>query len=239
MNNSPDPPTPLEKVVVSDISLNPSSKFNLSPIASSLISGLPSLLGGGLSALSSFFTNQRNYKRQMDMYYLNREYNSPKSQMQRFREAGLNPNLIYGQSNTSQPMAVGNAQAPNFDFVGSSAVSALNDFRLTDSNNVNRAIGYMNYGLSRVNLAYLSSEKKVLYNNLLNTLENLRLDGDIKTLEKDLKKLAYDNQLEISKSGLDANIDSRDKMVVNLIGNLLEFLGIIDSKETFFNNIFK
>lgn len=36
---------------------------------------------------------------------LQNEYNSPKAQMQRFAEAGLNPNLIYSRSNTASPVA--------------------------------------------------------------------------------------------------------------------------------------
>lgn len=37
-------------------------------------------------------------------------YNSPEMQMQRFKKAGLNPNLIYGQSNTASQLQ---APAPN------------------------------------------------------------------------------------------------------------------------------
>lgn len=36
------------------------------------------------------------------------EYNSPMAQMNRFKEAGLNPNLIYGQSNTAPAIATAN-----------------------------------------------------------------------------------------------------------------------------------
>lgn len=46
-------------------------------------------------------------ERQAALEDWNREnaYNSPAAQMQRYRDAGLNPNLIYGQSNTSGGMA--------------------------------------------------------------------------------------------------------------------------------------
>lgn len=46
----------------------------------------------------------------IDMWNRQNEYNSPQAQMQRFSEAGLNPNLIYGQGNsgnaTSAPVQV-------------------------------------------------------------------------------------------------------------------------------------
>lgn len=39
------------------------------------------------------------YQRQMEMWGIQNEYNSPAAQMQRFLDAGLNPHLIYGQGN--------------------------------------------------------------------------------------------------------------------------------------------
>lgn len=40
------------------------------------------------------------YQREMEMWRLQNLYNSPEAQMQRFKEAGLNPHLIYGQGNS-------------------------------------------------------------------------------------------------------------------------------------------
>ena len=45
--------------------------------------------------------NDLNYQRAIEAWNMENEYNSPKAQMQRYQEAGLNPNLIYGQSNES------------------------------------------------------------------------------------------------------------------------------------------
>lgn len=39
------------------------------------------------------------YQRQMEMWGIQNQYNSPAAQMQRFLDAGLNPHLIYGQGN--------------------------------------------------------------------------------------------------------------------------------------------
>lgn len=73
----------------------------------SFLSSVASSLGGFGNSLLQGFTNE--YFSRRDIKYkdgLNwqhwlaqNEYNSPAAQMQRFREAGLNPNLIYGQSN--------------------------------------------------------------------------------------------------------------------------------------------
>jgi len=85
------------------------------PIASllpSIITGGASLLGGVLNAGSQMGTNSSQLSYAKEMYDKQRadslsdwnmqnEYNSPKAQMARYKEAGLNPNLIYGQMSNS------------------------------------------------------------------------------------------------------------------------------------------
>lgn len=56
--------------------------------------------------------NQINLDNQWKMYEENKEYNTPEAQMERYREAGLNPNLIYGQSNTIPAMSISSQSAP-------------------------------------------------------------------------------------------------------------------------------
>ena len=46
------------------------------------------------------------------LWNMNNAYNTPKAQMQRFKEANLNPNLIYGQTNTATPISTATA---NYD----------------------------------------------------------------------------------------------------------------------------
>lgn len=70
--------------------------------------------------------NQQNIDQQWKMWNATNEYNHPAAQMARYNEAGLNPNLIYGQSNTTAPVNVGTSEAPqvsgymkkNFDVPG-------------------------------------------------------------------------------------------------------------------------
>jgi hypothetical protein len=70
---------------------------------------------GTLNALMGHFQNVKNRKFAREQYKQQRqdnladwatanEYNSPKAQMQRYRDAGLNPNLIYGQMQTATPI---------------------------------------------------------------------------------------------------------------------------------------
>lgn len=52
--------------------------------------------------------NERNYQRNVDFWQMQNDYNHPAAQMERLREAGLNPNLIYG----TPDIAGNNANAP-------------------------------------------------------------------------------------------------------------------------------
>jgi len=64
----------------------------------------------GINASAQLFGAKKQHKRNMELAQFQAdaneryqkemmEYNSPKSQMERFQEAGLNPHLIYGQGN--------------------------------------------------------------------------------------------------------------------------------------------
>lgn len=83
------------------------------------------LIGSALGAASQVATNNSQRKTNLEFYdrqrvdaladyNKNNQYNSPKEQMARFKEAGLNPHLIYGQTNTAQPVRSTDAKTPNY-----------------------------------------------------------------------------------------------------------------------------
>lgn len=84
------------------------------------ISSGAGLAGSILGPITQFFQNKQNRK-----YYLrdrdyNNWYNSPEQQMKRLKDAGLNPNLVYGSGNAittaSQPAKMDQpAPKPEFD----------------------------------------------------------------------------------------------------------------------------
>ena len=91
------------------------------------------MVNSGLNVLNNVLEkkyNKKIYEQQkadnLTQWNLQNDYNSPTSQMARLREAGLNPNLVYGNGATSQaqpvPMATqqsaGRQQAPPLDFGG-------------------------------------------------------------------------------------------------------------------------
>lgn len=56
--------------------------------------------------------NAQNIQNQWDMWNATNEYNTPANQMARFKAAGLNPHLIYGQSNSTNPVSIPSMGTP-------------------------------------------------------------------------------------------------------------------------------
>jgi len=89
---------------------------------------LSAIIGGGstlVNAASSLFTNSANKKNALEFYNRQRTdaladwnmqnlYNSPKAQMQRYKEAGLSPHLIYGQQTNSPAVRSSSADTPKY-----------------------------------------------------------------------------------------------------------------------------
>jgi len=77
------------------------------------------------NAGAQLLTNRAQKRTNLEMYDRQRadaladwnrqnQYNSPEAQMTRFKEAGLNPHLIYGQMTTAQPIKTPEAKSPNY-----------------------------------------------------------------------------------------------------------------------------
>ena len=108
-----------------------------------LLSTVVNAAAGSGNVLSQILTNRANrrfsermYERQradaLEFWRMENEYNSPAAQMQRFREAGLNPHLIYdkGTSGLAGSLPVPSApsamsQAPDFSAFSRSADSIM------------------------------------------------------------------------------------------------------------------
>lgn len=84
-------------------------------------------LGGFVNAISTGVQNrksrafsERMYHQQkldnLEFWNLQNKYNSPAEQMKRFKEAGLNPHLIYGQGSNGNAGAIStpDVQSPQF-----------------------------------------------------------------------------------------------------------------------------
>jgi len=83
------------------------------------------LVGNALNVGSQLLTNRQQKRTNLEMYDRQRQdaladwnmqnmYNSPEAQMKRFKDAGLNPHLIYGQMTTASPIKTPDAKAPDY-----------------------------------------------------------------------------------------------------------------------------
>lgn len=112
--------------------------------------------------------------RNLDLWNLNNAYNTPSAQMERYKEAGLNPHLIYGNGSSSagnssspaQGYEAPKLQAPHYDYSGigssisTSAQMALNG--LATAATINKT----------------NAETEAIHQNV----ENLKIDNQIKEL---------------------------------------------------------
>lgn len=56
------------------------------------------------------------FQRSLQLWNMQNAYNTPEAQMNRFKEAGLNPHLIYGQGNSGNAAAPSNYQPPQQNY---------------------------------------------------------------------------------------------------------------------------
>lgn len=122
----------------------------IDPVTGSLIVAGASALGQGVNAISQSSINKktRNYNREMyekqkqdniNQWHLQNNYNHPSAQMARLREAGLNPNLVYGNGADATAQSIQNAtpaswnpKAPEVDLgrMAEGGLSAYYDVQL-------------------------------------------------------------------------------------------------------------
>lgn len=89
-------------------------------LLSSIIGAAGIATGAGINATAAGIRNRKQWKYWQKQHAINLQdwnmmnaYNSPLSQMRRYERAGLNPNLIYGQQNTTSEL--NSPPAPQYD----------------------------------------------------------------------------------------------------------------------------
>lgn len=132
-----------------------------------LLAAAAPLIGGGLDALSTGAQNRksREFSREMyartkadnlDFWNQQNKYNAPQAQMQRLKEAGLNPNLVYGGSGNSGQAA----SIPTPDV--QSAQFRTPDFTSAFSQSANNLAEFQNMDIRQAQLDNLFSQGSVL-----------------------------------------------------------------------------
>ena len=96
------------------------------------------LLSVGLQGIVNRRAERRQWNRNVAMWKMQNEYNTPSNQMKRLQEAGLNPNLMYGkgtvgnsttlpQYNALPPQGMGEVFGKSISGLSSCAKTRFND----------------------------------------------------------------------------------------------------------------
>lgn len=161
----------------------PQNGSSINPFWGGVIGAAGGLAGTAINAAWQGAMNKKTRKWNEKMYYQQRadaladwnrmnEYNSPAAQMERFKEAKLNPNLIYGQTNETAP-------------VRSSSVEGWSPKAGQVDGDILSNMFMMIYDLAKT-----AQETQ----NLKQQEEILKLDASIKGITRDSSQLAFDTQ---------------------------------------------
>lgn len=157
------------------------------------------LLAAGASLLGTHLVNRAN----MRNYYEMRNYNAPVAQMKRFRDAGLNPHLIYTQTNETSPAP--ELKTPDFSSLGN-ITSELGEFQnIRESkarvNNLDKVNQQLDEQIKTQVLENIMRQKNIDWQDLFNqanydtvkqNLENAKKQFDL--LDSQIKKVTRETR---------------------------------------------
>lgn len=173
------------------------------------VSAFGSLIGGLFDNNSQQTTNEQNqqfaremYERQradnLSMWHTQNDYNSPQKQMQRLRESGLNPNLVYGNGsavNTASPVANATPNVPQrvAPRIGAAISGATDSLAM-----------FYDLQAKQASIDNMRVQNTVLKNEAL--LKSIRAEDD--TFDLELKKELRENTKNLAIWTLQDRIDS-------------------------------
>lgn len=188
-----------------------------------IVSGIGNFFGMNSQASSQEATNksneliaERNNAFNKEMWEKNNEYNKPVNQIARYKEAGLNPALIYGTSGSAGNSS-GPVTATNYDYkpvVGGSAGNLITGL----GNALNQ---YMDLLLKKEQIEKTASDRKLadvnrdFRNSLLDYNVNKLWPKQLTLMDKDIDNRTYQHLLRVQQfQNFQQYIDQgwRDKM---------------------------
>lgn len=164
-----------------------------------IIGGISSIFGSGMSYKGQKDTNKTNIQlaqqgREHDVNMWNRqnEYNTPEMQMHRLKEAGLNPNLMYGNGQAS----TGNADAPKQAHVATTS----NEMASFANNNAIQMLSqYNDWQVKKAQIQNIQEEttSKALQNQFMSASMKDRLFGEEWKSNLSYAKAKYQDELYV------------------------------------------
>lgn len=197
-----------------------------------LISYSGQLLNSSMNYAAQSSINRKTQRYNREMYDRQRqdaladwtmqnEYNSPMSQMARLREAGLNPNLVYGKGADNTSGAVRSSQAPawnpqtpKMDINPSASLSLFYDLQMKEAQIDNLKVQ------NTVQLQEALLKKAMTANveqNTESSVFDLGLKGDLRGYSLESKK----EELRKLKQGIDIDLQANERAAAMNSANLL------------------
>lgn len=200
-------------------------------------SGLPQMLRTDQMNKQSQKWSERMYQRQFDdnvnFWRMQNEYNTPEQQMQRYRDAGLNPNLAYGMGNSGNAGSIStptpqrpefNDRVPNTSDLGMNMINSMYDLEIKKAQTDNLK------AQNTVILAEGALKKELLESTKVNTLRRqFDLDFEkesrpysLEARKESARKLKVETDISINRDSRDAamNASNLEDAVVRR-GNML------------------
>ena len=163
-------------------------------------------IAGGASVLGSIIGNIGSRKRQkkadkanIKFWQMQNAYNDPAQQMSRLKKAGLNPNLIYGQSvsgATGQAGAVAPSKAAPYSMdLGTAANNAMSAYQTSAQVN--------NVDVDTAKKAFdLGIDKKYAAETIEQSLTNIRLGNALKVIENNVQSGIMQDRIKLAAENL-------------------------------------
>jgi hypothetical protein len=198
---------------------------------------------------SQIYTNQQNKRNAIELWNMQNAYNTPKQQMQRFAEAGLNPNLIYKQSNEAAPIRSTDYVAPQLNEGLLDVLGKSNAIEVQNLNKESMKLRNQNQELQNDILRSQAEDLKqkpffqnqqatASYDNLVegtnlkrqersqrdttNPLEVIKMERQNKILDEQFKGLSQNNQFQKLSQPIQLEIAKATKENLGKIGTGLD-----------------
>lgn len=159
-------------------------------------SGLVSVVGGLAGGLLDSYSAKKAASLQNEYMYslmqYQNDYNTPKNQMARLKDAGLNPNLVYGSGGTTTLSASGSAPSVGFGRYNFSKVADLLEMHQREAQIKNMQAQYDNI---KAQNASIGAQTKLI------KAQTRTARADAMMREKDLQ-IYQDSGIDPNKRGL-------------------------------------
>lgn len=164
------------------------------------------------TAAYNYLLKQQENAFNVEMWNEMNKYNSPAAQMQRYQEAGLNPNLIYSQQNTTSPLQAASNAA--FRSQGTQAKRVQNQLATIQQmqglvESAAKTYDYVKYGAETNRWKMIQSQEQALGLKMENAWNDWLLHGD-NMIYGDSSRLPYGPRAQQFQNQMGLTANQRD-----------------------------